>query len=223
MSKRLLLFDVDGTLISTRAGRHAFNRAFESVFGLRDLATNTSMAGQTDPLIFREICERHGLAQDRFTEWKGHFLKHLQEAVAAEPGDTLPGVRDLLEALRREPDFFLALGTGNVEEGARLKLEPHGLNPFFPTGGFGEDGGSRDQVIARAIARAGELYGGPFERVVVIGDTPNDIRCGRANRCRTVAVATGHYSLEQLRAHAPDCAVADLTDTHRMVETFRML
>jgi phosphoglycolate phosphatase-like HAD superfamily hydrolase len=198
MNSTLLVFDVDGTLITTRAGRKAFNRALHRFFGLEDAAGSIPMAGRTDPLIFREICERHGLDPGVFDAWKREFLANLAEELDRDPGFVHPGVAELLDACSGRPEVALALGTGNVEEGARLKLARHDLNRFFPTGGFGADGETRDEVIARAVERARSLYERSFDQVVVIGDTPLDIQCGKANACLTVGVATGHHSEAEL-------------------------
>jgi phosphoglycolate phosphatase len=223
MTATLLIFDLDGTLVTTRAGRRAFTRAFERVFGLADTAAHVTMAGRTDPAIYREICEAHGIDPATFGLWKATFLEELAEVLQREPGHTHPGVLQLLEACRREPEMALALGTGNVEEGARLKLGHHGLNQFFPTGGFGGDGEDRDQVIARAIERAGRHYGCDFGRVVVIGDTPLDVACGKANRCWTVGVATGHHRADELAASGADLVMDDFADGARVFKWLKSI
>lgn len=221
---KLLVFDIDGTLIMTPAGRHAFNRALERVFGISNAAASVPMAGRTDPHIFRDVCNEHGLDPAAFGSWKLEFLADLAEAMRADPGYILPGVVELVEACRREPGFRLALGTGNVEEGARLKLAPHDLNKYFPTGGFGADGETRAEVIARGIQRAELLHGGPFDSVIVLGDTPMDIECGKANRCLTVGVATGGYhSEDQLRACGADLILPDFAAVSQVMEMLRRM
>jgi len=223
MRTTLLVFDIDGTLIRTRAGRVAFNRAFERVFGLREAAGRVDMAGRTDPAIYRSVCEAHGLDPSAFDRWKHEFVAELVLALEAYPVEPMPGVGTLLEACNHEPGFRLALGTGNVEEGARLKLAAGRLSGFFPTGGFGADGVTRADVIASAIARAEELQQGKFDRVIVIGDTPHDIDCGKANRGRTVAVATGPYTTDALTACGPDLVLPNFTQTAAVMEHFRCL
>jgi phosphoglycolate phosphatase-like HAD superfamily hydrolase len=212
MSDTLLIFDVDGTLISTSAGRRAFNGALARVFGTADAAEGIPMAGRTDWLIYRDICAKFGWDPATFGMFKLEFLAQLAEQLQADPGRVLPGVRELLEACREEPGFTLALGTGNVEEGARLKLAPHDLNRFFALGGFGDDGDTRDEVIARAIERAEVQRGGRYERVVVIGDTPLDIQCGKANRCLTIGVATGFHKRHELSECGADLVLDDFSD-----------
>lgn len=218
-----MIFDIDGTLVTTRAGRKAFNRAFERVFGLKNAAATVVMAGRTDPLIFREICELHNLDPAAFGAWKLEFLAELAEALNADPGFIHPGVVKLLNACQREPEFALALGTGNVEEGARLKMAPHDLNRFFATGGFGADGATRDDVIARAIMRSEFLNGAPYDRVVVIGDTPLDIQCGKANSCLTVGVATGYHREHELSECGADLVLTDFSNTMAVLQHLRNL
>lgn len=223
MRSTLLVFDIDGTLIRTRAGRVAFNRAFERVFGLRDAAGKVEMAGRTDPAIYSDVCGRHGLNPDTFAAWKLEFLAALAEALISHPAETMPGVEALLEACSNEPGFVLALGTGNVEEGARLKLAARRLNGYFSIGGFGADGATRNAVIATAIARAEARHGQSFGRVIIIGDTPHDVESGKANGGRTVAVATGPFTTEALATCSPDLTLADLTHTEDVMEHFRRL
>ncbi|HLN60339.1 MAG TPA: HAD family hydrolase [Symbiobacteriaceae bacterium] len=219
-TKTLLVFDLDGTLVTTRAGRHAFNRALERVFGLTEAAARVPMAGRTDPEIFREICGQHGLDPAAFGAWKLEFLADLAEQLTHDPGFVHPGVGELLQFCVSDDRFALALGTGNVEEGARMKLAPHDLNRYFPTGGFGEDGATRAELIARAIDRSEEQYGCKFDRVLVIGDTPHDIACGKANGCLTVGVATGYHSREELLQCGADLVLPDLGAVHDVLLRF---
>jgi phosphoglycolate phosphatase len=223
MKSVLFVFDVDGTLVTTRAGRKAFNLALERVYGLQDATAGIPMAGRTDPLIFRAICDRHRLDPALFGAWKLEFLADLAEALNADPGIVHPGVGELLALCEEAPEVALALGTGNVEEGARLKLAPHDLNRHFPTGGFGDDGATRDEVIARAIERSRNVHGVAFDQVVVIGDTPLDIQCGKANRCLTVGVATGYYSEQELAACGADLVLSDFGDARASLLRIRSL
>jgi phosphoglycolate phosphatase len=217
VTKTLLVFDIDGTLITTKAGRSAFNRAFERVFGIKDATRSIAMAGCTDTAIFADACNLHGLDPATFGHWKLEFLADLAEAMVKDPGHCLPGVMELVRSCSENPQFALALGTGNVEEGARMKLAPHGLNGYFTTGGFGSDGDTRADVIATGIRRAEGLNGGAFNYVVILGDTPHDILCGQANGCFTVGVATGPFSQQELLGCGADLCLPDFTDPTRLI------
>lgn len=219
----LLIFDIDGTLIATSAGRRAFDAALSEVYGVERGTEGLQMAGWTDPAIFARACEKHGLNPAAFPAWKSSFLLHLASELRRDAGRTLPGVWELLSTCLVESDFALTLGTGNVEEGARLKLAPHDLNQFFPDGGFGGDGATRDEVIATAIRRASRRIGGDFGTMVVVGDTPLDIACGKANGCYTVGVATGHFGADILRSSGADVVLQDLSDWKSMVQVFHNL
>lgn len=219
----LLIFDIDGTLITTSAGRRAFDAALTEVYGVERGTEGLQMAGWTDPAIFARACEKHGLNPAAFATWKRSFLSHLSAELRRDAGHILPGVFELLSHCLMEPGFFLTLGTGNVEEGARLKLAPYDLNQFFADGGFGGDGTTRDEVIATAIRRASGRLGEDFNAMVVVGDTPLDIACGRTNGCYTVGVATGHFGADVLRGNGADVVLQDLSDWKRVVQIFHAL
>lgn len=216
----LLIFDIDGTLITTSAGRRAFDVALAEVYGIERGTEGLQMAGWTDPAIFARACEKHGLDPEAFPAWKLSFLSHLASELRRDAGRILPGVFELLSTCLMEPGFLLTLGTGNVEEGARLKLAPHDLNRFFPDGGFGGDGTTRDEVIATAIRRASRRLGGEFSAMVVVGDTPLDIACGKANGCHTIGLATGHFGADILRRSGADVVLQDLSDWKKVVQIF---
>lgn len=208
----LLLFDLDGTLTRTPAGRRAFRRAFAEVAGLEDCDRGVEFAGKTDPALFREILERHGIRHVTPEQIAPVYLRLLETELAQEPGRVLPGVPALLAALSGRTDCRLALGTGNLEAGARLKLARHGLNRYFPTGGFGSDAEVRAELIRAGIVKAERHYGHAFDRVVVIGDSPLDVACGQANGAATLAVATGPYGAAALTAAGADQVLADFND-----------
>ncbi len=220
MLTTLLLFDIDGTLIiGSRAARAAFARAIHTCLGATvDLSTLQS-AGKTDLRIMEEIIDEHGLQRDR-VEWetlRAAFLAHFADAVRLDPGQVGPGVRALLEALSGRAGTVLALGTGNLKESARMKLAAHGLDTYFETGGFGDDSPDRDELIAAGIARAQARHRTSFERVVVVGDTPFDVACARANHVHSLAVATGPFDAESLRQAGATLVVPDCTDTDAIV------
>ncbi len=225
MSGRLLLFDIDGTLVLTGgAGKRSMDRAFEEVFGVREAFAEVSMAGRTDRWLVETALERHGVpvTPARLEAFRARYLALLDAAIG-EPGSgrrgVMPGVAELLAALRGRAGMQLALLTGNYADGARIKLEHFGLWAHFAWGAFGDEHAERDALARAAVADAsvrGIALADP-SHAIVIGDTPFDIACARAAGARVVAVATGHHSLDELRAHAPDLALEDLRDVDTLL------
>lgn len=221
MLDTLLLFDIDGTLIvGSRAARVAFSRAIQTCQGVTVDLSALESAGKTDYQIMKDILDVHGL-RSTTADWQAlqvAFLEHFAEAVRLDPGQICPGVRPLLDALDRRPHTVLGLGTGNLEQSARMKLAAHGLEGYFETGGFGDDGVDRDAIIAAGIVRAQTRYGCRFDRIAVIGDTPHDIACARANDVHSLGVATGPFPVEALTAAGATVTLADLTQTDAVIE-----
>lgn len=225
MTARLLLFDIDGTLVLTGgAGKRAMERAFEELFGAVDAFAGVSMAGRTDRWLAERALEAHGIpvTPARLEQFRARYLA-LLEASIGEPGQgrrgVMPGVPDALARLGGLGHAHLALLTGNYADGARIKLEHFGLWSHFAWGAFGDDHAERDALARAAIARAA-ARGIPLAdpaHAVVIGDTPLDIACARAAGARAVAVATGGHGLDELRAHAPDLALDDLRDVEALI------
>ncbi len=216
---KLLLFDLDGTLLSTGgAGLRALDRAFLSLQRLVRASDGISFAGRTDPLIIKDIFRIKLRREPRDKEVQdicGHYISALRTELDTSDGyEVLSGVAALLETLASRADAFLALGTGNLEEGARLKLEKAGFNRYFSVGGFGSDAEDRPEVLRHGVRRASEKAGRPFEGrdVVVIGDTPHDVSAGKALGAVTVAVATGHTSEQDLRATGSDHVIPSFRD-----------
>lgn len=216
----IVLFDIDGTLIRTgRAGSRAMNRAFEDLFGMPRTFDGIQMAGRTDKWILQDAAARAGvkLSEANFQRFRGRYFERLLEALT-EPGPrkgVLPGVQPLLEALEPRSDVFLALLTGNCEEGARIKLEHFGLWKFFQCGAFGDDAQDRNGLFAVAMQKA-EACGAPPvppKNVIVVGDTVLDVACASAAGARSVAVATGPSDTETLKQSGADVVVEDLRDT----------
>ena len=219
--RRLILFDIDGTLVRGGPARTAFRIALEAAFGTAGAIDTHDLSGKTDPQIARELLLDAGLDRARVDGglpllWQ-RYLAELEDRLGSEPMRVLPGVADLLAALDGSGDAALGLVTGNVVEGARLKLGSVGLFGRFRAGGFGSDDEARNQLPAIAIARARELWRAPFERadVWIVGDTPLDVACGRHEGVRTLAVATGRHGPEELGASGPDAVIADLRDLPR--------
>jgi len=213
---RLVFFDIDGTLVRTGgAGVKAFAKVFQTEFGATDGFENLKFGGRTDVSLVREFFGVHNLAAtpqnfqrffERYVFWLDHILQQSETA-------TCPGVWEFihrLQELRFPP--VLGLLTGNIRLGAEIKLRHFDLWKVFATGAFADDHEERDQIAAIARERGSRILGERLrdEQVLVIGDTPLDIRCARAIRAKALAVATGGTTLEELRRHAPDWTVTDL-------------
>jgi phosphoglycolate phosphatase len=216
--KKLILWDIDGTLIRTnRAGIVALVRAFAAIHGTAPDIDKVEVAGRTDRWIIGRMLEQHGLAAtpENIHAILEGYLQLLQGEIASRPGLVLPGILELLEILHHRADVAQGLLTGNVQRGARIKLEHYRVAHYFEFGAFGDDSPLRNDLGPHAVQRARERHAIEFtaDRIYVIGDTPHDIECGKVIGARTIAVATGGFSLEQLRAHAPTAAFADFSDT----------
>ncbi|MFP3948847.1 MAG: HAD family hydrolase, partial [Longimicrobiales bacterium] len=197
MVERLVLFDVDGTLVRGGPAKEAFRVALVETFGTAGAIEGHEFSGKTDPQIARELLTGAGLGDSEVDRgfpalWR-RYLSEMARLLPHRPLHLLPGVTELLDALESRGDVALGLLTGNIAPGARLKLGSVGLADRFPVGGFGSDDEVRDRLPPVAVRRAREHWGVSFapEAVVVIGDTPRDVACGRSGGHRTVAVATG--------------------------------
>lgn len=219
--QRLVLLDIDGTILSSNgAAARPFRRALEEVFGTSGPLRGYSFAGKTDPQIARDLL-RLAQVEDEIVAtgldriWP-LYVKGLREELRSARVTTFPGVSRLVDRLDSEPSAVLGLLTGNVADGARLKLTAAGLDfNLFKVGAFGSDHADRSELPAIAIERAERLSGHRFEgkAVVIIGDTPLDIACGEHLGVRTIAVATGSYGMDELAACGPDHLFASLSDT----------
>ena len=213
---RLVLFDIDGTLVRTGgAGVKAFAKTFATEFNAADSFERLQFAGRTDLSLVREFFGFHGIPltpenRQRFFDRYAFWLDHLLQDSKTE---LCPGVwafiRDL-QALPQPP--LLGLLTGNIRLGAEIKLRHFDLWDVFQTGGFADDHEERGQIAAVARQRGSRILGEDLhgDQVLVIGDTPLDIRCARAIGAKALAVATGGAQLEELREHQPDWAIPDL-------------
>lgn len=213
---KVILFDIDGTLIrSGGAGRDALDAALKTVFG-RIGSDAVDVNGRTDRGIVSNLFRHHGI-DDTLENWerfRAAYVQLLPECLRKRVGCVLPGVAALLEQLR-ECGTILGLLTGNVRDGARLKLAHYAIaEHFFPFGGFGDLHLDRNDVACEALAAAVSHAGRPVhaDAVWVIGDTPWDIRCARHIGARVVAVATGTFSLDELAPYQPDLLLSDLRE-----------
>jgi phosphoglycolate phosphatase len=207
---KAVLFDIDGTLLVTGgAGGVAWQRAFEQLYGVEaDIAEHTD-AGMTDPeivkIVFREVIGREGTQAER-AQAIGCYLGHLPDAVAESAGyRTMPGIEPLLERLI-EAGVLLGLVTGNIEAAAHIKLARAQLNRFFSCGGYGSDSADRTEVTKAALSRAEMVSGGALGdgACISIGDTPRDVSAGHGAGIRVIGVATGSYTVEELKQAGAD-------------------
>lgn len=207
---KYLLFDIDGTLIhSGGAGARALNRAFKSLYNVDGAMDVINPHGQTDIAIVEEIFLKKLGRKPESSEVNNvleHYIDFLREEVEkAEKYRVLPFVKETLENLvKRQRDFLMGLATGNIEKGARIKLERAGLNKYFPFGGFGSDHRERWRIVQIAVERGVKYSGVEPQEVYVIGDTPLDIEAGKKAGYRTVAVATSIYTEDDLKKFSPD-------------------
>ena len=213
---RLVLFDIDGTLLRTGgAGLTAFNETGQRVFGIANGTAHMSFAGRTDTSLMREFFRSHDLpaSEENFRRFLATYLELLGDRLTSHTGGICPGAIDLISQMEALPEPpLIGLQTGNVRRGAEMKLRYYGLWDRFQTGGFGDDSEDRNQLAAIARDRGSERLGRTLDgaEVLVIGDTPQDIACGRSIGARVLAVGTGGATLEILESHRPDWVVADL-------------
>jgi phosphoglycolate phosphatase-like HAD superfamily hydrolase len=222
--KRLILFDIDGTLVNVYgAGRKALEEAYRDVFARDDAAAHLDpvwFAGKTDLYIFRQVAINAGIPaweyERRYSDLEAVYLERLRSNVAAHSDKVLlPGVQALLEDLAGRDGLALGLMTGNLEAGARVKLEPWSLNRYFPSGGFGSDAPNRSDIgrVARERFERRLATSIEPEEVLVVGDTIHDIEAARACGFAVLAVATGWTDATTLGAAEPDLLMDDLSDT----------
>jgi len=209
----VLFWDIDGTLLTTaKAGVFAWEDAVRELTGHEFELVSMRIAGLTDFQIAERTFEMLGIEADaqflrRFVDRYGELLP---ASLPRKQGAVMPNVREILERLRGRSDIRSYLLTGNTRAGAQAKLTHYDLAQYFPDGAFAEDSGDRGSIARRALDLARQ--GGPVaeDGLFVIGDTPHDVECARAIEARTIAVATGGYTLEELQAHRPWRALSEL-------------
>jgi phosphoglycolate phosphatase-like HAD superfamily hydrolase len=216
--KKLILWDIDGTLIvSQGAGVRAMERAFAQLFGRRGDLSRIEWAGRTDSWIADEVLRANGIppTPEKCRDYLEGYLGLLPGELRDGPqGRVLPGVLELLETLHGRTDFAQGLLTGNLRRGAEFKLSHYKIWHFFAFGAFADDSPRRNDLGPHALRRARELHRQEFDprHTYIIGDTPHDIECGKVIGARTIAVATGRHTIDELAAHAPDAVFPDFAD-----------
>jgi phosphoglycolate phosphatase-like HAD superfamily hydrolase len=214
---RLVLFDVDGTLVHTgRAGSQAFAKTFATEFNARDGIEKIRFAGRTDVNLVREFFGFHNIpaTPENFQRFFERYVFWLDQIVAQSNGEICRGVSGFLNDLHALPHPpMLGLLTGNIRLGAEIKLRRYGLWDHFETGAFANDHEDRNHIAAAALERGRRVLGKNLqpEEIVVVGDTPFDVRCGKFIGAKVLAAATGGAKLDELKKHKPDWAVEDLT------------
>jgi phosphoglycolate phosphatase len=215
---RAVLFDIDGTILVTGgAGGVAWQRAFDELYGVEANIAEHTDAGMTDPeiaaIVFRAVVGREGSPEERARAIAG-YLRHLPDTVAESDGyRVMPGVEPLLDRLIDE-GVLLGLVTGNIDAAAHVKLARAGLNRFFSFGGYGSDSADRTEVTEAAVRRAGLVSGGSLRdgACFAVGDTPRDVRAGHGAGIKVAGVATGSYSVDELREAGADWAMETVED-----------
>ena len=223
MADSLLLWDIDGTLVyMDRAGERALLIAIRELYG-RDLGEHlpVDLRGRTDTSICRDLLAflEVPVTPGEEARFRAAYLDLLPTTLPMVKPHIKPGIPEALEAVHAHPEIHQALLTGNLREGARLKLSYLGLWHYFEFGAFADDSHIRDELGPFALARAKEKLGIAFppERVFIIGDTPHDVACGKAIGAKTIAVATGSFTVAQLEAEKPTHTFADFSDTEALL------
>lgn len=224
MQRRLVLFDIDGTLIrDDGAAREAYSEALAAVYDFTGPITGYDFSGKTDPQITYWVLGDAGYSRAdvdaHLPRFWDHYISGLESRVSRDRVHLLDGVKPLLDRLDDDERVLIALLTGNIEPGARLKLAPHELHRHFAFGAYGSDHEDRSALPPIAVSRA-ELHSGlrfnPRD-VVIIGDSIWDIRCGVPHRATTIAVATGRTTAETLHAEEPDHLFESLEPTDALL------
>ncbi len=224
--ERLVLFDIDETMISSDgAGRRAIARALADMYGIDPSKVTLRMSGKTDPQILSEILKAAGMDEaeikQNFDEMFELYISILQDEVNKTNRYIVhPGVVELLDKLAEHDLAYLGLLTGNIELGARIKLNRFDLNRYFPLGAYGSDSADRMDLPAIATHRAKEHYKKDFvpSQVVIIGDSIYDVMCAKGFGAKSIAVNTGVTSRSDLEREKPDFLFPNLADTHALLQ-----
>lgn len=225
---KLILFDIDGTLIdSGGAGTRSLDMAFKELFSVVKAFEGISMAGKTDAQIVREGLKKYNIPSNNglVPEVLSVYLKHLSVEIANDKKHVKPGIREALEILKEEKESCrLGLLTGNIEQGARIKLEFLGLNDYFAFGAFGSDDEDRNKLLPVAVKKFEQSFfrSIAFRDCIIVGDTPRDVDCAKPYGAFCVGVATGPYPVDALVKAGADVVFETLSDTGAFLETLKL-
>lgn len=225
---RFVLFDIDGTLIDPGgAGRRSLTKAFHQMFSITDAFANITTAGKTDTQIIREGLSLHGLVScdGILASIVSRYVENLKIEINNRRRRIMPGVVELLDALEGMDRYWLGLLTGNIEQGAWIKLSAFNLNRYFPVGAFGDDSEDRNRLLPIAVERLRKTkrIGVNYSDCIVIGDTPKDVQCSKPLGATSIVVSTGPYSYESLLETGADYVLPDLSCAVDLVDEFKVL
>lgn len=222
---RLLLFDIDGTLVrSAGAGKRSMEIAFREVYGIGNGFRDIHMMGRTDPAILREALKNHGITpvEDETGRFRELYFRTLASEIERprEGKRVCEGIPDLLEALMDRSDVLLGLLTGNWRTSGMIKLRYFEIDAFFKLGAFADDNEDRNLLVPVAVERARDFLHTDLapEDVFVIGDTPLDVACAKPHGARTVAVATGFHAVDVLAESGADFVYENLGHTREVLD-----
>ncbi|MDX9713934.1 MAG: HAD hydrolase-like protein [Dissulfurispiraceae bacterium] len=225
---KLLLFDIDGTLVDCGgAGSRSLQASFAAMFGVNNAFDGISMAGKTDPQIIRESLTRHGIPHDGLIpDLLKIYIANLQSEILQSDKKMMPGVVQTLEAFAGRPnDYISGILTGNIEAGARIKLNAFKLNSYFRTGAYGSDHEERNNLLPFALERFKKIadLNISFKDCVIIGDTPRDVECAKLHGAHCIGVATGPYEFSDLVSAGADHVFETLEDTESLLSAVSSL
>jgi len=226
MSMRYILFDIDGTLIdSGRAGVKALNLAFQDMFSIADAFKAISLAGKTDLQILAEGMKLHDVTSSNgvVPEFFGCYITYLRKTIDATEGHVKAGIREALAALQQSDQYILGLLTGNIEQGAMIKLEAFDLDRYFDIGAYGNDDADRNRLLPIACKklRNSRSLDIDYSNCIVIGDTLRDVECAKPYGAYSIGVATGPYSYRSLAEAGADAVFYGLSDTASFLNIVR--
>ena len=218
---KLLMWDIDGTLIHGKgSGRIAMNRAFERRYGIKDVFGKIYLAGSMDINTIQTIFDKCGIQFSQLSEYLAAYYDELRLVLEEGRSELLPGVIDVLDRTEKEVGVYNALGTGNVEPGARMKLEQFNLNHYFPVGGFSVSLMERFEMVMDGVVKSRVYYDVDFalKDVVIIGDTVQDVQAGHAWGMRVISVATGGNRFDELEQVNPGRVLNNLFEIDKFFE-----